>query len=237
MREPSPARRRLSGLALAGALVLGCGSGSSQPPAIDDSTGLASGLAQAFCTQQATCCGSVTNVTPDDGGGAPDGGPDAGPPTLSPTCPSDAGAASSCADRAALALQQQLSLISTALSEGLLTIDPNVADACINAYQNRACASTIAALPDVQAAVDDPACAGLFTGYIPIGERCDMTAECTAGSFCLGQTTGQSITSITGAGTLGICFAYQESGAPCNSTADCDPAAALTCNPTSLVCE
>ena len=38
--------------------------------------------------------------------------------------------------------------------------------------------TTLGSGPDVQTAIDDPLCAGLFIGYIPVNERCDMSAEC-----------------------------------------------------------
>ncbi len=205
-------------LLLAG--LLGCTSGTNGPSSstVTPQT-LAVGLANAFCIAQGACCGS-----PDGGTG---------------TCASDAGTAdggpSSCLDRATLSAEQQLSLVSTAFSEGLLTIDPAVETACADAYKATSC-STLGTLdgPDVQAALDDPMCANLFLGYIPIGERCDMTAECVSSGFCLSQGTGQKVTSITGSGTLGTCFPYQQLGQACNTTADCMPP--YTCSSISGVC-
>jgi hypothetical protein len=230
--------------------VVGCSSATSSGTAINTANDLAGDLAMAFCAQQATCGCPAGPSTTDAGGTTTDGGSDAGAPattstkTATTSCPSmttaadaggAAGAASTCLERATLAAQQQLALISTAMNEGLLTFDPNIAATCVAAYQNRACTAAATADVDVQAAIDDPACASLFTGFIPLGERCDTTFECTPGGFCLGQATGETITSINGAGTLGICFAFQDAGAPCNTTADCAPP--LTCNPTTLICE
>ena len=48
-------------------------------------------------------------------------------------------------------------------------------------------------------------------------------------SYCLAQETGQRITSLSGGGTLGVCFPYQQAGQACNTTADCAPP--LTCAP------
>ena len=79
------------------------------------------------------------------------------------------------------------------------------------------------------------ACAGLFTGYIPVGERCDMTEECVGGAYCLSQGTGQPVNSIAGSGTLGVCFAFQPMDGACNTTEDCLPP--LACNATTLTCE
>jgi hypothetical protein len=130
----------------------------------------------------------------------------------------------------------QLALVTTAFNEGLLTIDPTNATSCVNAYASTSCTALAGQTePDVQAALDAPACANLFTGFIPVGERCDMTDECVSGSYCLSQGTGQNVTSITGSGTLGVCFAFQAMGAACNTTNDCQPP--LACNATTLTCE
>ncbi len=217
-------RGPLSALLLAG--LLGCTSGNPGPTSstITPQT-LAVALASSFCTAQAACCGSAVSTDGGtgtiscggDGGTGADGGP------------------SSCLDRATLSAEQQLSLVSTAFSEGLLTVDPTVANACTDAYKATSC-SALAGLdgPDVQAALGDPACTNLFVGYIPIGERCDMTAECVSAAYCLSQGTGQHVTSITGSGTLGTCFPYQTMGEACNTTDDCLPP--FTCSPISRVC-
>jgi hypothetical protein len=224
------------GPALLSALFLTCGisacstSTASTGTSTDTPDALATSLADSFCAAQAACCGT-TGVTTDDGGAAVpcgSGGGDAG---------AAGGAMSTCQARAALAANEQLALISTAFNEGLLTINPTVATTCAAAYQTTLVCPTLAgqSVPDVQMALDAPGCAGIFTGYIPVGERCDMTAECISGSFCLSQGTGQPVTSIAGSGTLGICFAYQLAGDACNTTDDCLPP--LTCNPTTLLCQ
>ena len=138
--------------------------------------------------------------------------------------------------RATLSAEQQLALVATAFNEGLLTIDPAIAGDLRQRLPERRCTALAGKTePDVQAALDNPVCATLFTGYIPVGERCDMTAECTPGAYCLSQGTGQNVTSIEGSGTLGICFPYQQTGAACNTTEDCLPP--LACNATTLICE
>jgi hypothetical protein len=214
------------------AFLLGCSTGTSgdAPPSTTDA--LASQLATAFCG----CCGSTAGspASSADGGGTSqvDGGAATG------MCGTGAvdGGPSTCLARATLSADQQLALVSTAFSEGLLTIDPTSASVCVAAYQATSCTVLAAqAEPDIQAALDNPACATLFTGYIPVGERCDMTAECTAGSFCLSQGTGQNVTSIGGSGTLGVCFAYQLAGEACNTSDDCQPP--LACDPTTLLCQ
>lgn len=211
------------------AFLVGCSTGTASPTVPSNPpSALAVGLANSFCAAQAACCGSA--------GGGTDGGA-AGTTSCSAD---DAGAAdgglSDCRARATLSAEQQLALVETAFSEGLLTIDPTTAATCIQAYQNVGCPALAGKTePDVQAALDNPLCANLFTGYVSVGFRCDMTAECVVNTFCLSQGNGQNVTSIEGSGTLGICFAYQQMGGACNTTADCAPP--LACNPTTLVCE
>jgi hypothetical protein len=204
----------------------GCGSGSGTPQTgTGTSQTLSQQLAQAFCTWQACC--AAGGAAPADGGQTSD----AGAPCAAAT--TDAGAPADCLARAELAAEQQLALLATAYSEGLVTIDRAVSKACANAYQARTCGG--AAELNVDEALAGTACAGVFTGYIPLGERCDMTAECVAGAYCLAQGTGKPIMSVAGAGTLGVCFPYQAAGSTCNTTADCAPP--LTCSPTTFVCQ
>lgn len=221
----------LIALSLVGCVgVVACTSGSS---GYSNVTGggqtLAQQLAAAFCARQASCCGA----TRTDGGASDAGTAVPCPADASAPAAADGGAGSTCLQRAQLSANEQLALISTAYGEGLVTVNGLVATSCVAAYQ-ASCASAAASL-DVDTALSGTACAGLFTGYIPIGERCDMTAECASGSFCLAQETGQPITSLMGNGTLGVCFAYQSANQACNSTADCLPP--LTCNPSTLVCQ
>ena len=153
-------------------------------------------------------------------------------------CPPNGGTsatASTCSARASVAIREQLALVATAVDEGLISIDATAEMACINGYATSPECATPPATPNVQTAL--AGCSGLFTGYVPAGERCDMSAECVAQSFCLSQGTGaQNVTSLSGSGTLGVCFAYQELGDPCNVSADCDPGPPLTCAPTTLTC-
>jgi hypothetical protein len=216
--------------------LVGCTSGAASTTTVPGTTtSLASQLAMAFCAAQSACCGSPTgtpdgSLNQDGGAGTTSGcgvnanpsGPDGGPST--------------CLERATLSPTQQLALVSAAFGEGLLTIDPTTATTCVNAYATTSCAVLAGQTePDVQAALDNPVCATLFIGYIPVGERCDMTAECTANSYCLSQGTGQNVTSIAGSGTLGICFLFVTMDGACNTTDDCLPP--LTCNATTLTCE
>jgi hypothetical protein len=212
------------GSALLPALLFACtSSGGSTTPTTGTPADLASNLANAFCQVEATCSG-VTGPTPDGAVSGTDAGTTTG-----------AGAASTCLERATLTANQQLALVATAFSEGLLTINPGTEADCTTVYKMSLSCATLGAGPDVQAAIDQPACAGLFTGYIPVGERCDMSAECVSGSFCLSQGTGQAATAIAGSGTLGVCYAYVPMGGACNTTDDCLPP--FACNPTTLVCQ
>jgi hypothetical protein len=220
-------------------VAVGCTSGDQSTTAVPGTPRvLASELASAFCTAQAACCGSTGGPTAPDGSTTRDGGA-----TVSTSaCGTGTDAAASgggpatCVERATLAADQQLALVTTAFGEGLLTIKPEIAATCVQAYASSSCADLAGqAVPDVQAALDNPVCANLFTGYIPAGERCDMTEECISGAYCLSQGTGQNTSSLAGSGTLGICYPFQGMGDACNTTGDCLPP--LTCNATTLTCE
>lgn len=215
-------------LALAG-LLLGCESGSSTPySTITDPVSLATQLAQAFCARQACC------AHPGDAGAVADAGS-----SCSGATPPDASAVdggSSCEARALVAITEQLALVSTAAAEGLLVLDPTAANTCIAAYQGGPCDGSEGTIPNVQA--DLGSCDGLFIGYIPVGERCDMTPECVAHSFCVAQGTGQNVTSLGGSASLGVCFPFEQKGQACNSSNDCDPSGGgLTCDASTLTCE
>jgi len=224
-------------LVLAG--LVGCTSGSSSTTTVPGTPlGLASDLASAFCTAQTACCGSPVVTTVPDGSTNWDGGATA--PASTCGAASDAaateGGPSTCIERATLATNQQLALVTTAFGEGLLTIKSDVAAVCVQAYASSSCADLAGqAVPNVQVALDNPACADLFTGYIPVGERCDMTQECVGGAYCLSQATGQATATLAGSGTLGICFPFQGMGGACNTTDDCLPP--LACGPATLTCE
>jgi hypothetical protein len=210
------------GSALLPALFFACGSsGAATTTTTGTPADLASSLANVFCQVESTCSGP-TGPTADAGA------TDAAATTTT-------GAASTCLERATLAANQQLALVATAFGEGLLTINAGAETDCTAVYKMSLTCAALGSGPDVQAAVDQPACAGLFTGYIPVGERCDMSAECVSGSFCRSQGNGQPATAIAGSGTLGVCFAFQQAGDACNTTDDCAPP--LACNPTTLLCQ
>jgi len=238
MRNLSWGRGSVTILALLSAGLLGCTSSgsSSTTPIPGTADALASQLATAFCG----CCGTSAGTPTLDGSASIDGGATG---TATGSCGVGAssggtdGGPSTCLERATLSADRQLALVATAFSEGLLTIDPTVAAACVSAYGSGSSCTALAGQtePDVQAALDNPVCANIFIGYIPVNERCDMTAECVSSAYCLSQGNGQNVTSIAGSGTLGICFAFQPMGGACNTTEDCLPP--LACNATTLTCE
>jgi len=230
MRNSRFLRQALVVSAMGWVWVTGCTSNSTPSGgALGGSRSLAQDLAEAHCRRLAACCGGAT--TPAADAGATDGG--AAIP-CSAAASADGGASAACVARAELAATQQLALVQTAYGEGLVSISAAVEPPCVAAYEARACTGAAGDL-DVEEAVSAPACAGLFTGYIPAGYRCDTSLECLAGLYCLAQGTQQTITSLSGAGTLGICFPYQQAGEPCNATADCLPP--LTCDPASSLCQ
>jgi hypothetical protein len=239
MRNRPGDRGSATFLALLLAGLVGCTSGDQPAPSLAGTTlGLASQLANAFCTAQAACCGSPAGTTAPDGSTSRDGGAAVGAGacgTVTDGGPTDGGP-STCVERATLAANQQLALATTAFGEGLLSIDQMVEPTCVQAYASSSCAELAGqTVPNVQAALDNPACANLFIGYIPVGNRCDMTEECISGSYCQSQGSGQSTSSLAGSGTLGICFPFQKMGDACNTSDDCLPP--LTCAPTTLTCE
>lgn len=223
MGNPGFVRRALVLSAAGWVLVTGCTSTANQPPPTGSGP-LTQKVAQAFCARQAACC--TAGATTSDAGASPD----AGATIPCPAADGDAGA-ENCQVHAQLAAEQQLALIGTAYAEGLVSINGAVVADCVAAYQMAACDPFL----NIEQALSAPACAGLFIGYIPVGERCDTTAECVAGLYCLSQGTGRSIDSLSGGGTLGVCFAYQKADAGCNSTADCLPP--LTCGAATGVCQ
>ena len=88
-----------------------------------------------------------------------------------------------------------------------------------------------------------PRALDLFAGLIADGNRCEMTAECTAGSRCVSASgTGGAAggyydpynppprpSRTTPIGGLGICARAQQANEPCNSSSDCDSSTNLVC--------
>ncbi|MES1165269.1 MAG: hypothetical protein ABUR63_05915, partial [Verrucomicrobiota bacterium] len=175
MLNPGFVRRALVLSAAGWVLVTGCTSSTNgNQPAPTDS--LSNKLAQAYCARQAACC-TAAPAAPD-AGPTPDGG-------ASIPCPATGadGGTGECLAHAQLAAHQQLALLGTAQAEGLVSVNTPVVADCVAAYQNRACDAVL----NVDQALADPACANLFIGSIPAGERCDTTVECAATTYCLAQ--------------------------------------------------
>ena len=218
-------------------LLVGCDSGNGTSSTTTTTTEtLVTGLAQAFCSRQICCSGSAGASVPADAGTTDAGSVDA----AQNVCSADGGTGpavdggSSCEDRASAAFMEQLSLVATAVSEGLMVINAGAATSCFATYQDLACNDLQSTLPDAGAVLGG--CGGLFTGLIPFGERCDMTAECIPHFFCLSQGTDQNVSSLLGSGSLGTCYPYQQATATCNTTSDCDPSASLICDPVTFRC-
>jgi hypothetical protein len=232
-------------LALLG-LFVGCDSGNGTGTTTTTTTEtLVTGLAQAFCSRQVCCSGSAgasidASVPADVDAGTTDAGSVGSVDAAANVCQADAGAApgadggSSCVDRASVAFSEQLALVATAVSEGLMVINAGAATSCFATYQDLRCNDLQSTLPDAQAALGG--CGGLFTGLIPFGERCDMSAECIPHFFCLSQGTGQNVSSLLGSGSLGTCYPYGQATDVCNTSSDCDPSASLICDPVTFRC-
>jgi hypothetical protein len=81
---------------------------------------------------------------------------------------------------------------------------------------------SIDVVPDVQAIL--AACPGVFTGKVPVGDPCEMTAACVPGARCVGD------------GGTGICRPYRKAGESCNADADCAPTGGLYCRRSDFTC-
>ena len=217
-------------LALLGAL--GCGSGASgSGGGVTSSAALAQGLAQAYCDWQARCCAPAEIQLLEGTSGDPNSG------------------ASSCSARALLAATVQLTPLSAAMNQALVTINSDAANACIAAYRDRPCnrppidpQSSVVSPTANEPVVDDAldACAGVFYGVVPVGARCDMSLECVPGARCVKEgLVSNAHQQLQSSGTLGVCFPNQPAGAPCTNSgyaADCDPSANLYCRGSDLTC-
>jgi hypothetical protein len=200
----------------------------------------AAGITQAFCAWQFRCCSA---------------------PELEALQQGRFDDEATCAQSGiAVAVTDQLLLVRTAVGEGLMTIDPVKAAACLEAYRNRPCnpirpvnpdpygmATTVAQTPNVNELL--AVCPDLFTGLIHDGNRCEMTAECAAGSRCVGGSGAGGgpgyydpynppppPSTTTPVGGLGICARAQVANEPCNVSSDCDMAANLVCLAPDFLC-
>jgi hypothetical protein len=208
---------------LVGAACSSSGSGPSSTGAINSVADLGAAITSAFCSRQLRCCTAI-EITALEGNAY----------RTEAAC-TESGVS--------LAVRDQLALAGDAVANGLIALDATVASACLDAYRQQPCPSPAGVLqpapqPDVGAIVT--ACPGLFLGKIPIGLRCDMTAECTSGAHCVtstalgGTSSGGGPTPTTPA--FGVCEPYGASGDPCNDTGDCDPRAGLVCRALDGTC-
>ncbi len=199
---------------------------------------LAAGITQAFCAWQFRCC-STPELEILQGGRFDD-------------------EASCVQSGISVSVKDQLLIVRTAVGEGLMTIDTAKAAACVETYRNRPCnppmgpnpdpymQPTTATTPSVHELM--AACPDIFTGMVADGNRCDMTAECAAGSRCVGGGTGGAPggydpynptpppATTMPVGGLGICARAQQANEPCNTTAECDLSANLVCQASNFQC-
>lgn len=124
------------------------------------------------------------------------------------------GDVASCAPYRALTMQGQLYQARLAAKQGRVRLDDAKAQACILAMEARPC-STVAST----------ACRDVFAGTTPPGETCIYAAECVDGARCVMDPI------VPGAG---LCVAYQNEDAICNSDGDCMPT--MFCAPASSTC-
>jgi hypothetical protein len=233
----------LGTLLLVGALATRCG--DSEPniglDGAADVDQFAASITEAFCSWQFRCC-SMPELEVAHGG------------RLSTE-------AACVQSGVAVAVKDELLFIRTAVGEGLMTFDSAKAAQCVAAYRNRPCnpptstdrnpygtPTTSAPTPNVHELI--ATCPGLLVGRVVDGNRCDMTAECAAGSRCVngsgtaGAAEGnddpynppspqQSATIVNGPG---ICSRAQQANEPCNVTSECDVAANLVCRTSDFRC-
>jgi hypothetical protein len=230
-------------LLLIGVLATRCG--DNDPDAglagAADVDQFAASITEAFCSWQFRCC-SMPELEVLQGGRFSN--------------------AAMCAQSGiAVAVKDQLLFVRTAVGEGLMAFDSAKAAACVAAYRDRACnppgpsntnpygmTTTISQTPNVHELI--AACPGLLAGRVADGNRCDMTAECAAGSRCVSSSGAggapggydpynppspqQSAT--TPVGSLGICSRAQQANEPCNVTSECDVSANLVCRRSDYRC-
>ena len=85
-------------------------------------------------------------------------------------------------------------------------------------------------------------CPDLLVGHVPMNKACNVAQECVRGSRCVGNIPGNN-GGFAGRWarprcrrSLGLCVPYQKAGEHCNTSADCDRAAHLACQPPQFVC-
>jgi len=174
---------------------------------------LAEQFAKAFCAHQLSCCS---------------------PYELSLVTSDRYATEAECLPFATLAARQQLGAIEGAIAQGRISVDPVKLDACVAAYQARACNTSlqvpmpISAIPDLGIALTY--CPDLFAGHVPTNAACNLTQECAAGSRCAGGPAQPMNGYYPGlpvpvqlTPSPGLCVPYQKDGEACNESGDCDP--------------
>ena len=130
-------------------------------------------------------------------------------------------------------------------AENRLSLDPTLADACVQLFRTGACATPGLPMPDPIGMFTT--CADPFVGLVPAGSPCRTFDECAAGARCVagGQTVPnfgtltseglQSIPTVSSvAPQIGSCLPYVPKGGKCRVTNDCDPG--LYCRGVDFVC-
>jgi hypothetical protein len=192
------------------------------PPGPD----LAEELSRAFCAHQLNCCSPFELAAVTGGRYATE---------------------ADCVAYATVSMRQQLGTIDGAIDLGRISVEPARADACVKAYRERSCNSStvspesIGPLPNVAEIL--AFCPDLLVGHVPMNKACNVAEECVQGSRCVGNIPGNNggFAGMVGSPTmpttgLGLCVPYQKAGEHCNSSADCDQAAHLACQPPQFVC-
>jgi hypothetical protein len=191
---------------------------------------LAEQVAEAFCAHQFACCSpfEISTMTSDR-----------------------YTTEKECTTFAALAAHRQLGTVEGAVAQGRITIDPATAEACVKAYRDRGCRAPeqpsplqppefISSVPDVTDVL--AFCPDLLVGHVPNNAACNLAQECVRGSRCLSNApvVPGGYGTMPGTSSLvpvpGVCVAYQQTGEPCNESADCDPNANLACRQPEYRC-
>ena len=196
----------------------GCSSGgapATTPGGIGSVDDLGAAITAAFCAWQFRCCTAIEITALEANAYRTE---------------------AACADSGvAVAVRDQLALAGDAVANGLMTLDPAAASACVDAYRQQPCFGPQGLAPPAEpdAAAVVAGCPGLFVGQIPAGLRCDMTAECVPGAHCVAST---ALGGGPGAG-FGVCEPYRSLGESCNDSSECDPAAGLYCRDLDRTCD
>lgn len=131
-----------------------------------------------------------------------------------------------------------------AAAEGRVTVDSQIASACLHEFDVGACSSPTVSLDGWAKFIS---CPDPVVGHVPVGAPCRLRDECIAGSRCVaGATNMDSVNAPTPEGltlvptvqdemgVLGSCLPYVAEGGTCRFTADCAPA--LYCRTDTFVC-